>query len=64
MPEQKRDGVIRALSGLCTYLNKVGHHRSQTERNAKGYLEETPVDQWRPNSLLAARSSLLALALR
>jgi hypothetical protein len=64
MPEQKRDGVIRALSGLCTYLNKVGHHRSQTERNEQGYLEEMPVDQWEAELVLGGAQFLLAVALR
>jgi hypothetical protein len=64
VPEQKREAMARALGGHCTYLNRVGHHRSQQQRDADGGLVEMSVDQWEAELAVATSQFLLALALR
>ncbi|MEC0244148.1 hypothetical protein P4H66_30505 [Paenibacillus dokdonensis] len=43
--EQKRDGIIGLLTGVSTYLNKVGHHRNSKIKD-NGNLPAVPVDQY------------------
>ncbi|GEM_PF-1560060 len=64
MPAQKREAVEALFSGLCTYLNKVGHHRSRIDRDAGGDLMEMPADQWEGELTIAAAQPLLTYALR
>lgn len=64
MPAQKRDGLAAMLGGVCTYLNKVGHHRSRSERDAEGQLIEMPVDHWEGELGLGISQLLLTYAVR
>jgi hypothetical protein len=64
VPEQKREAMAKVLAGHCTYLNRVGHHRSQQQRDADGGLVEMPVDQWEAELAIGTSQFLLALALR
>jgi len=64
VPGQKEDGMIAMLAGHCTYLNKVGHHRSRQERDQQGGLLELPVDQWEAELAVGTSQFLLAYALR
>jgi hypothetical protein len=64
MPSQKRDGLVAMLAGACTYLNKVGHHRSRSERDAEGQLVEMPVDQWEGELGVGIAQLLLTYAIR
>ncbi len=64
VPGQKEDGMVAALAGHCTYLNKVGHHRSRQERDQDGGLVEMPVDQWEAELAVGTSQFLLAYALR
>lgn len=43
---QRREGLIALFAGLSTYLNKVGHHRSQNEREVNSGLIEMPIDHY------------------
>lgn len=64
MPTQKEDGVCSALSGHCTFLNKIGHHRSRKDRDAAGALTEMPLDHWEAEAAVAASHFWLAYAIR
>jgi hypothetical protein len=64
VPGQKEDGMISMLAGHCTYLNKVGHHRSRQDRDPEGELIEMPVDQWEAELAVGTSQFLLAYALR
>lgn len=43
---QRRDGLISLFSGISTFLNKIGHHRSRAERDENDQLISMPVDQY------------------
>jgi hypothetical protein len=58
MPEQKADGVAELFSGLATYCNKIGHHRSRDD------LQQMPLDHWEAELVLAATQFVLTYALR
>jgi len=63
-PIQKEQGLIAAIAGHCTYLNKVGHHRARNERNEAGDLIEMPVDHWEAELAVTASHLWLAYVLR
>lgn len=56
---EKEDGLAKILSGLATYLNKVGHHRSKTRRDASQDLARTSVEHWEAEILVGM--SMLAM---
>ena len=43
---QRRDGLKALFSGISTFLNKVGHHRSKDERDENDQLIFMPLDQY------------------
>jgi len=43
---QRRDGLISLFSGISTFLNKVGHHRSKHERDENDQLILMPLDHY------------------
>jgi hypothetical protein len=63
-PAQKEDGLVAMLAGHCTFLNKVGYHRSRQDRDHEGGLIEMPVDQWEAELAVGASQFWLAYALR
>jgi hypothetical protein len=63
VPDQKRDGLAGLLSGLCTYLNKVGHHKDLLP-DETGDHPAMPVDFWECEVAVASSHLLLALAIR
>ena len=63
LPKQKRDAVADMLGGLCTYLNRVGHHRGRTPDLAN-VLPAMPVDHWEAEYVVAVAHFLLPLGLR
>jgi hypothetical protein len=63
VPDQKRDGVAAMLSGLCSYLNRVGHHKDRVP-DVTGDHPAMPVDFWEADTALASSHLLLALAIR
>lgn len=42
---QKKDGIIRMISGISTYLNMIGHHRNSHQKE-NGNLPRVPIDQF------------------
>lgn len=56
----KEAGLKALIAGVGTYLNKVGHHRSRTDRDAKGDLLQSPVDHYEAEILVAMTQLLLA----
>lgn len=43
---QRRVGLISLFSGISTFLNKVGHHRSKDERDVSDQLIFMPLDHY------------------
>jgi hypothetical protein len=64
MPEQKETGLAEALSGHCTYLNKVGYHLDAEVDTTVGERLEMPLDQWEAELAVAASHHYLAYVLR
>ncbi len=64
VPDQKEDGLVAMLAGHCTYLNKVGYHRSRQDRDPQGGLVEMPVDQWEAELAVGVSQFWLTYALR
>jgi hypothetical protein len=64
MPDQKSGSIAAWLSGLATYLNRVGHHRSRSERDADGDLTEMPLDHWEAELAVASTQVALAYVIR
>lgn len=64
LPPQKANAVAELLSGLATYCNKVGHHRSKEERDAEGDLTPMPLEHWEADLILGAAQFLLTYASR
>lgn len=58
MPKQKATGVAEMFSGLATYCNKIGHHRSRDDR------QQMPLDHWEAELVVAATQFALTYALR
>ncbi|GMK39061.1 hypothetical protein PCCS19_21150 [Paenibacillus sp. CCS19] len=49
--DQKKSGIIGLLTGVSTYLNKIGHHRNSAHRE-NGNLPPVAVDQYEAELLL------------
>jgi hypothetical protein len=64
LPEQKATGLAELFSGMATFCNKVGHHRSRDERNAAGDLPQMPLDHWEAELAVGAAQFVTAYALR
>jgi hypothetical protein len=64
LPDQKANGIAELLSGLATYCNRIGHHRSRAERDASGDLPQMPLDHWEADLVLGAAQFLLAYVRR
>jgi hypothetical protein len=58
MPEQKATGIAELLSGLSTYCNKIGHHRSNDD------LQQMPLDHWEAEIVVGITQFVLTYALR
>lgn len=58
LPEQKVTGISEMFSGLATYCNKIGHHRSKED------LQQMPLDHWEAELVVATTQFVLAYALR
>lgn len=56
----KEEALQKLISGIAVYLNKVGHHRSRTERDASGNLMQSPVDQYEAELMVAMTQLLVA----
>ncbi len=56
----KEEGLQLLVSGIAGYLNKVGHHRHRTVRDASGNLLRTTVDQWEAEVAVALTQLLVA----
>ncbi len=56
----KEEGLQLLVSGIAGYLNKVGHHRHRTVRDASGNLLRTTVDQWEAEIAVALTQLLVA----
>jgi hypothetical protein len=50
--EQKRDGFTRLLTGVSTYLNKVGHHRNSKIKD-NGNLPAVPIDLYKAELMIS-----------
>jgi hypothetical protein len=61
---QKVSGLAELFSGLATYSNRIGHHRSKIERDHTGGLQQIPLDHWEAELVVGATQFLLAYALR
>jgi hypothetical protein len=64
IPPQKREAIADMFAGFCTYLNRVGHHRSRKADAVSAMLPAMPVDQWEAEHVIAVAHFLLPLALR
>ena len=64
LPEQKATSVARLLSGHCSFLNRVGHHRDREPQDPTGELLRMPLGQWEAELIVGATQLLLAYALR
>jgi hypothetical protein len=64
MPKDKREATAEMLHGLCTYLNRVGHHRSRRPDVEEQAHQAMPIDQWEAEHVIAAAHLLLAFAIR
>jgi hypothetical protein len=61
---QKAEGLEQLFSGVATYLNKVGHHRSRSERDEDDVLRQSRVEHYEAELLVAMTHLLLAYAAR
>lgn len=64
VPPQKDAGLVAALSGHCSYLNKIGHHRDSKPDPASREHKQMPLDQWEAELVVAASHHYLGCALR
>jgi hypothetical protein len=64
LPDQKAEGIAELLSGLATYCNKIGHHRSLADRDDAGDLLVMPLDHWEADVVLGSAQFTLSYALR
>lgn len=63
LPEQKQAALQELLSGLGTYLNKVGHHRDRKATD-EGEFQAMPVEHWEAELMVAVTQLILGYALR
>ncbi len=64
MPEQKGASLARWFSAFATCLNRVGHHRDRTERDAQGDLPLMPLDHWEAELMVSSAHFVLAYVLQ
>lgn len=64
MPDQKGCSGAAWLSGFATYLDRVGHRRSRSERDSDPNLTEMPLDHWETELPVASARVALAYVLR
>ena len=64
LPAQKTTSVARLLSGHCSLLNRVGHHRDREPQDPTGELLRMPLGQWEAELIVGTSQMLLAYALR
>jgi hypothetical protein len=64
LPDQKATGLAALFSGMATYCNKVGHHRSRQERDAGNDFQQMPLDHWEADLAVGAAQFVTAYALR
>jgi len=64
LPDQKATGLAELFSGVATYCNKIGHHRSREERNASDDLQQMPLDHWEADLAVGAAQFVTTYALR
>lgn len=64
LPAQKEAGLAQALSGHCSYLNKIGHHLDAVADPTAGERLEMPLDQWEAELAVATSHHYLAYVLR
>lgn len=64
VPEQKATGLAELFSGMATYCNKVGHHRSRDDRDAAEDLPQMPLDHWEADLAVGTAQFVTAYALR
>ncbi|MNW37243.1 hypothetical protein D3C74_142810 [compost metagenome] len=57
--EQKREGITGLLTGVSTYLNKVGHHRNSKLKD-NGNLPSVPVDQYEAELMIGISHLVVA----
>jgi hypothetical protein len=48
---QKKDGILKLITGISTYLNRVGHHRNSKLKD-NGNLATIPLDQYEAELML------------
>lgn len=59
-PDSKREAIANLFAGVGTYLNKVGHHHSRTEKNENTQEHvRPPLDAYEAEILLAATHLVL-----
>jgi len=57
---QKERALSELISGIATYLNLVGHHYSKTERDSRGNLRQSAVDQFEAEVMVAMTQLMIA----
>lgn len=48
---QKKDGILKLITGVSTYLNRIGHHRNSFQKD-NGNLTPVPIDQYEAELML------------
>lgn len=48
---QKKESIVKLITGVSTYLNKVGHHRNSKQKD-NGNLAPIPLDQYETEIML------------
>lgn len=64
LPEQKAEAIAELISGVATYCNKVGNHRSRDDRDASDDLQQMPLDHWETDLVVGLAQFVTAYALR
>ena len=64
MPGQKVEALARFFSGVGTFANLAGHHRTDNQRDESGDFPPVPLDHWEAELAVANTHFVLAYALR
>jgi hypothetical protein len=64
MPEQKAKALSKFFSGVGTFANLAGHHRTDDQRDESGDFPPVPLDHWEAELAVANTHFALAYALR
>lgn len=56
---QKKEGIIRLISGVSTYLNMIGHHRNSLQKE-NGNLSRVPIDQYEAELMVSISHLVVA----